>query len=408
MRITASFLNDEPLRRLLAVLNQNGEEARVVGGAVRNALLDLPPGDVDLATTERPERVMQRVAAAGLRPIPTGIEHGTVTVMVEGHSFEVTTLREDVATDGRHAVVAFGRDFVRDALRRDFTINALSCNADGEIFDYTGGLDDLQARRVRFIGDALTRIREDYLRILRFFRFHATYGEGPLDRAGFDAAIAARHGLAQLSKERIRVELLKLLATDRCLPVLRECNKAGFLNLILAGIAQPLRVAWLIARGDADALLRLGALAVQVREDAERLRHVLRLSNAETQRLAFAADVLAKLHGAERPPSPTALRRLHFAHGRQAVLDGFDLAFAESTGPVEDWARARDYLAHLTSRTVPFGGADVMAQGLSGRAVGEALQKAQGMWVDADFPEDPATLHALLQQAVATTRGGAH
>ncbi len=399
MRIAAPFLKAGPLQRLLSVLNAHGEEARIVGGAVRNALLSLPPGDIDLASTEIPESIMRRVEQAGMRPIPTGIDHGTVTVMVDDQSFEVTTLREDVATDGRRATVRFGRDFLQDALRRDFTINALSCNADGDVFDYTGGIADLQARRVRFIGDALTRIREDYLRILRFFRFHATYGEGPLDREGFDAAIAGRNGLAQLSKERIRVEILKMLASDGCVPVLVACNDAGFLNLIFAGVAQPARVAPLIGRGEADPLLRLGALAVQLREDAERLRDGLRLSNAEAQRLVRAADMLVELHGAQQPPSQRALRKLHFIHGRQAALDGFDLAFAESAGLADDWPQARDYLAHLPHRALPFGGADVMALGLTGRAIGATLQRVEALWIEADFPSDPAVLRALLLQA---------
>ena len=181
---------DEPrLRRLLEVLNPPGEETRFVGGAVRDALLGRPLSDVDLATTMLPQAVIARTKAARMRSIPTGIAHGTVTVMVEARSFEVTTLREDIETDGRHATVRFGRDFDADARRRDFTMNALSAGADGRVFDPVGGTDDLAAGRVRFIGDAATRIREDYLRILRFFRFHATYGSGDLDPAGLEAAV---------------------------------------------------------------------------------------------------------------------------------------------------------------------------------------------------------------------------
>lgn len=184
----ASLLAHAPLARVLDVLDGDGEEARLVGGAVRNALMQRPVSDHDIATTAPPEIVMARAQAAGLKVKPTGIAHGTVTVLVGRQPFEVTTLREDIETDGRHAVVCFGRDFAQDALRRDFTINALSLSRDGTIHDYAGGLDDLARRRVRFIGDPATRIREDYLRILRFFRFSAEYGEGPLDADGLAAA----------------------------------------------------------------------------------------------------------------------------------------------------------------------------------------------------------------------------
>ena len=183
-RLDAAWLQEPPLSDLLAVLDGGGEEARVVGGAVRNALLAEPIGEIDVATTALPTEVIRRAQTAGFKAVPTGIEHGTITVVVHGQPFEVTTLREDVETFGRHAKVAFGRDWKRDAERRDFTMNALSAARDGTVYDYVGGLADVAARRVRFIGDAAARIAEDYLRILRFFRFHAAYGEGAPDPAG--------------------------------------------------------------------------------------------------------------------------------------------------------------------------------------------------------------------------------
>jgi poly(A) polymerase len=194
-RLDAAWLQEAPLKDLLAVLDGAGEEARVVGGAVRNALLAEPVGEIDIATTALPPEVMRRAEVAGFKAVPTGIEHGTVTVVAHGRPFEVTTLREDVETFGRHAKVEFGRHWRRDAERRDFTMNALSIARDGTVYDYVGGLADVEARRVRFIGDAATRIAEDYLRILRFFRFHAAYGEGALDPAGVAACIAGRAGL---------------------------------------------------------------------------------------------------------------------------------------------------------------------------------------------------------------------
>src|ERR1700726_4625480 len=210
----APWLKAGPAARVLELLNGGGEEARVVGGAVRNALLKIPTGDIDIATTALPDEVIRRARAAGIKSVPTGIEHGTVTLVVDGQPFEVTTLREDIETFGRKAKVAFGRDWARDAERRDFTINGMSVDVNGVVHDYVGGLDDIAARRVRFIGDPDRRIAEDYLRILRFFRIHAAFGAGEPDRAGYLACIAGRAGLASLSAERVRMEILKLMVAD--------------------------------------------------------------------------------------------------------------------------------------------------------------------------------------------------
>ena len=208
------MLAEPRLAGLLALLNAAGEEARIIGGAVRNCLLGEEIADIDIATTALPDEVIRRATAAGLKSIPTGIAHGTVTVLCEGQPFEITTLREDISTDGRRATVRFGRDFRADALRRDFTMNALALTADGKLVDYCDGLADLALRRVCFIGDAQARITEDYLRILRFFRFHARFGQGQPDAAGLQACVTLRHGLHSLSRERVRAELLKLLAAS--------------------------------------------------------------------------------------------------------------------------------------------------------------------------------------------------
>src|SRR5450756_1891528 len=212
--LDAPWLRSGPAARVLALLNGSGEEARVVGGAVRNVLLNIPTGDIDIATTAVPTEVIRRAKAAGIKSVPTGIDHGTVTLVVDGHPFEVTTLREDTETFGRKAKVAFGRDWVGDAHRRDFTVNGLSVDADGVVHDHVGGLEDIAAKRVRFIGNPDQRIAEDYLRILRFFRIHAAYGAGEPDRNGYLACIRARAGLATLSAERVRMEMLKLVIAD--------------------------------------------------------------------------------------------------------------------------------------------------------------------------------------------------
>jgi len=243
----AALLADPAVARALAVLDGDGEETRIVGGAVRNALIALPKTDVDMATTATPDVVMQRAKDAGLRCVPTGFEHGTVTVIVAGRPFEVTSLREDVETDGRRAKVRFGRDFDADARRRDFTINSMSLTRDGVLHDPLGGEADLRARRVRFIGEADARIAEDYLRVLRFFRFHAAYGEGPLDREGLAAAIRSRAGLERLSAERVRAEILKLLAARRGAEVAQEAAEAGLLEIAIAGVACSSRLARLAA-----------------------------------------------------------------------------------------------------------------------------------------------------------------
>src|ERR1700681_526274 len=233
----APWLKSGPTARVLGSLNGDAEEARVVGGAVRSALLQIPPGDIDIATTALPDEVIRRARAAGIKSVPTGIEHGTVTLVIDGQPFEVPTLREDTETFGRKAKVAFGRDWAADARRRDFTINGLSVDAEGVVHDHVGGLEDIAARRVRFIGDPNQRIAEDYLRILRFFRIHAAYGAGEPDRAGYLACISEREGLATLSAERVRLEILKLMVAEGAAGAIAAVVDGGLLLPIFGGVA---------------------------------------------------------------------------------------------------------------------------------------------------------------------------
>src|SRR5256885_5252788 len=286
----APWLRSGPTAPVLELLSGNGEEARVVGGAVRNALLKIPLGDIDIATTALPDEVIRRAQAAGIKCVPTGIDHGTVTLVVESEPFEVTTLREDTETFGRKAKVAFGRDWVRDAERRDFTINGLSVDADGIVHDHVGGLADIEAKRVRFIGDAGQRIAEDYLRILRFFRMHAAYGAGESDRAGYIACVEGRAGLASLSAERGRMGMLKLLGAGGAVVAVQAMADAGLLLSIFGGVTYTGAFAAMIAAERAlglppNAVRRLAALTVAVTEDARRVSARLRLSNAETKAL---------------------------------------------------------------------------------------------------------------------------
>ena len=403
----SALLENPALRRVFAAIDRDGDETRVVGGAVRDALAGRPVKEIDLATTAAPEHVMARAATAGLRAIPTGVDHGTVTLFDGGQAFEVTSLREDVDTDGRHARVRFGRDFRADAQRRDFTINALFLAADGRLFDYVGGLDDLKAQRVRFIGEPARRIREDYLRILRFFRFSADFCEGPLDPEGLLAALRERAGLASLSRERVRTELLKLMVARRAADVAQMMSEAGLLGPLLASAPNPARLRALAAiddEGARDPLLRLAAPFLYAPEDAGRISDRLRLSNAERQRLARAAGVLVKLHGASHAFDDAALRRLLFLHGREASRDALLLAAAQgqNRGPRDG---ALLFLRSEPEPRPPFSGDDLIARGLPrGHVLGETLQTLKRRWMDAGFPDDPARVERLIDEAANAAR----
>ena len=406
-----TLLSHGPLARALDALNKDGEETRLVGGAVRDLALGEPAVDFDLTTTAATDEVIRRAEQAGFKVALTGLAHGTVTVIVDRRPIETTTLREDVETDGRWAKVAFGRDFAADARRRDFTINALSLSADGTVHDYVGGLEDLAAGRVRFIGDAEARIREDYLRILRFFRFSARYAPNGLDREGLLATMRARDGLARLSRERVRAEFLKLLAAPRAGEVVQAMGESGFLEPILGGVGYGKRLSRLIAieaeRGhEPDALLRLAALAVEIPEDAERLRERLRLANAEADRLRSAGAALIGLHEARTLLSLQSLRTLLFSAGRESARDALMLAEAESEAPPSDAAftAADRFLAEAPEPKLPISGADLIARGVAtGRPVGRALRAFQALWIRAGFPKEPETLARLLEEAAATS-----
>lgn len=398
----ADWLRAGPVARLFEVLDRDGEEARVIGGAVRDALIGRPVGEIDVATTAVPEEVMRRAAQAGLRSVPTGIDHGTVTLIVEGQPFEVTTLREDVETFGRKARVAFGRSWEHDAQRRDFTINALSVSREGRLHDYVGGLADLAARRVRFIGEARTRIAEDYLRIMRFFRFHAVFGEGAPDPDALSACIAGREGLQSLSRERVRSELLKLLVAPRAPEAVQAMAEAGLLALILGGVAYLRSLARMagIERGldlSPDALRRLGALGVWIGEDAQRLSQRLRLSNAEAQRLAAMAEGWWRIEAAM--PERDA-RALLYRTGPQVFLDRVLLAWGRSPAQAHD--KSRQALARFpqawSAPRLPIASGDFVTLGIGkGPALGIALRRAEEAWIGADFPADEEDIAKIVR-----------
>jgi poly(A) polymerase len=385
-------------RKLMEALG----EARFVGGAIRNALLEKPVADIDIATPLTPDEVTKRLTAAGINFVPTGIEHGTVTAIVGGKPFEVTTLRRDVTTDGRHAVVEFTDDWRLDAQRRDFTMNALFADASGEVFDFVGGIEDLKAGRVRFVGDAAKRIREDYLRILRLFRFHAWYGKGEIDADALRAAAAEKGGIAKLSGERIAKEMLRLLEAESPAPVLRPMAALKILAQVLPGEANIARLESL-AKFDAteffppDALLRLAALLPHDAEIANAAADRWKLSNAAHERLADIA-------GADEKIAPSLsireARKLLYLLGAQPFKDRVFLKWAENAGAAIAW-RALLVLADEWVRPrFPLSGRDVMRAGVpEGPLVGQVLGEVEKWWIDGDFAASEVSLAERLKAA---------
>jgi poly(A) polymerase len=403
--LDAPWLTSGPTSRVLRLLNGGGEEARVVGGAVRNALLGIPVNDIDIATTALPEEVMKRAKATGIKSVPTGIEHGTVTLVVDGQPFEITTLREDTETFGRKAKVSFGRDWVGDAHRRDFTINALSAGLDAVVHDYVGGLEDLAARRVRFIGEPDQRIEEDYLRILRFFRFHAAFGAGEVDRDGYFACITARNGLASLSAERMRMEMLKLLVADGAVHATTAMADGGLLQMVIGGVSYGGTFAAMIAAEKAlglkaDPMRRLAALAVALPEDARRLTTRLRLSNNEAKALDSMGHRWWRLAGMDEARARRRLYRL----GEERYRDRLLLAWARagSGSDPAPWIELARLPQRFTPPKFPLRASDFIARGIAeGPSLGHVLTLAEDAWLAADFPLEPAVLAALADQAVA-------
>lgn len=408
----AEWLKSPPLRALFDALNRDGGEARVVGGAVRNSLLGTKVSDVDLATTHLPQDTMRLAKDAGFKPVPTGIEHGTVTVVVRGRPFEVTTLRTDIETNGRHAKVVFGTDWQKDAERRDFTINALYAKADGTIVDHVGGLADIETRTLRFIGDAEARIREDYLRILRFFRFFAWYGSGRPEADGLRASARLKDGLNQLSAERVWVELKKLLSASDPSRALLWMRQSGVLSVIL-----PESEKWGIdaihslVRTEqeldwpTDALLRLESM---VPPDAARVSEMgkrLKMSNAERARLeAWARQDVVKSELSEY-----ALKKLLYRSSKQAVLDRVMLGYAAARGEaamndeamikVGAFSRLLETAQNYEAPLFPVTGADLLTMGIEkGPKLGKILKELEAIWIESNFSLDKEELLAKINR----------
>jgi poly(A) polymerase len=362
------------------------QNIRWVGGAVRDTLLGHRVKDIDAATPLRPEEVVEACKAAGIRTVPTGIDHGTITALLDGGPVEVTTLRHDVSTDGRRATVAFAQDWREDAARRDFTINALYVDPQTlEIFDYFGGLDDLDARRVRFIGDPHQRIREDHLRILRYYRFQARFG-ADLDDAAEEACAELAPTMKGLSRERVAMELMAILALPDPAPTIARMRARGVLPVILpeAGTSQIAALQRLIeteARFEAEAraLVRLAALIPAVESVAESVAARLRLSRKDR-------DCLACLAGA-RDADGDAPKALAYSHGGTCAA-GRLLLIGADPRPLEDWEIP----------DLPLKGGEIVQRGLSGADVSRMLRKVEARWIEEDFPDRERVLGLLEEE----------
>ena len=381
------FLKRQGIKRLLKALGAKEGTARFVGGAVRDMLLDVPHDDLDLATTLRPADVIRRLEETGIKAVPTGIEHGTITAVSSGTVVEVTTLRSDVSTDGRRATVAFTDDWKQDAGRRDFTINAIYADPySGELFDYFGGLDDLQSRTVRFIGEPLQRIAEDHLRILRYFRFHARYGHGEPDAHALQACTERANDLMALSRERIADELLKLLALADPTPTVRLMRERGIFAPVVPELADVDRLAALVATEraagiDPDPLRRMAALLPADPETAGKVAARLKLSNKARKRLASAADPAPGLNP----------RSLAYRIGTEGAVDRLLLSERPAdASEIARWAPPR----------LPIGGGDLIARGVTqGPEVARVLRRIEDEWEAAGFTSG-AEFERLVDRAL--------
>ena len=391
----ASWRKRRGMDRLLAALGADEGLTRYVGGAVRDELLGLPVNDVDLATELRPGEVVERLTKARIKAVPTGIEHGTVTAVSDGHAVEVTTLRHDVSTDGRRATVAFTDDWQADAARRDFTINALFADPQtGEIFDYFDGLEDLAERRVRFIGNPLARIAEDHLRILRFFRFHARFGVGEPDASALEACTRRANDLMALSRERIADELLKLLAVEDPTATVGIMLQRSILKPVLPEIeAERLRdlealvAAEQSAAIDPDPLRRLVALLPRDPELAGAIAVRLKLSNKSRKRVAAAAS-------SDLDATPEALA---YRMGTECAVDRLLLGGKTAEASA---------LAKWTAPRLPITGGALIERGLEeGPIVARTLRKIEDRWVEAGFPGG-REFEEILEAELSATRGG--
>ena len=416
--VHAPWIRAPATRAVIDALTVEGADVRFVGGCVRDALLGRESADIDIGTPDPPARVMALLESAGIetRTVPRGIEHGTVTALAGGERYEITTLRRDERTDGRHAEVAFTDDWQEDAARRDFTVNAMSAAPDGTLYDYFGGREDLEAGHVRFVGDPATRIAEDHLRLLRFFRFHAWYGRGEPDDDALAACATAAHTLPSLSGERVQGEMLKLLAAHDPMPAVQSMKDAGVLDELLPEAQDIECLARLVAiendHAEADPVRRLASLMVDTDYGASdfaalsALVNRWRLSGDDGARLAALTDLPAAL---SVDLDTRDLRALLYRLGSDRVRDLMLMTWAaQDEAGSETTRRAMMETARAwQAPTFPLTGADVLAQGVdAGPKVGQLLKAVEGWWIERDFAPDRAALLDRLDALVAESRPG--
>ena len=390
------WMDTPPVRALFDSLNRAGISARFVGGCVRNAVLGRPIDDIDLAVDKPPETVMRALEAANLKVVPTGLKHGTVTAIIKGSRFELTTLRRDVETDGRRAVVAFTDDWLEDANRRDFTFNALYADRDGTLYDPFDGQSDLDAGRVRFIGDGDVRITEDRLRVLRFFRFHAWYGRAPLDGPSFDACRRNAGALGGLSGERVAKELLRLLAAPAPAEALQAMAEAGALDHWLPEYAGVARLKALIAREDEPDPLRRLAAILPAGADATAIGKRLKLSTQQALRLEV---MLASAPAIDVAGGRKAWRAGIYHLGNTLYADRVLLAL-DAAG---DWRTALALARSWTPPELPVSGGDALKLGLKpGPRVGALITAVERWWIDGDFLADRDACLVQLERLART------
>lgn len=415
------WMTQSPTRKLVSALRAGGAEVRFIGGCVRDAILKRPVRDIDLALPLPPAAVMRLLHDAGIKVVPTGIDHGTVTAIVDGLPFEITTLRIDVETDGRRAKVAFTDDWVADAARRDFTMNALSCTPEGDVYDYFDGLLDLGMGRIRFVGDPRERISEDVLRLLRFFRFYAHYGRPPADEDALAACREWADKIVTLSGERVRVEILRTLLArhpDDVLELMRDVRVLEHVLPEVEGLGRLRQVVWLEQSGlpaevlGIDAIRRLAAAVTTDADGAARIAERLKLSNRERQRFA---DLVVPAF--ELDPEADTLVLLHALQhlGRERVVDLIVLAWADDRARLgitpstrtQAWRELLDRAFAWETKVFPLRGRDALAAGVArGPEVGRLLGQVEAWWAEGGYVADRRACLDRLRDLIRPSDGG--
>ncbi len=384
------WLQSENVQKIFSILEESGAETRVIGGAVRNSILGLEVKEIDFATTATPDEVIALFKAKKVRTIPTGVEYGTVTVVLDSENYEITTLREDIKTDGRHAVVKFGKNWSKDAERRDFTMNALYLDRYGKLFDYTGGYQDCLDKKIEFIGSAEQRIKEDYLRILRYFRFMATFGFVEFDKETMSAILKNKNGLNQLSPERISMEMKKILVGSFAAEIIEKMVEIGLFQILTGGDVrlpqfQKLMQLSKSLKFEINPTVMIYTLVISDSEDIDRVVEKMNFLNSERKRMhsiyEFTKVSILNLADLE-------LTKLLYKYGRQTSFEGVLIQFINGQLPVQE-SKLNLILRKLSEIEIPefeISGKDLIAMGVKpGKQMGELLKRGESAWINSGF-----------------------